>query len=465
MLVIISDTHLTDGTSGQTVQWGAFRAFREELSDLAYDASWRRDGSYKPIEELHLVLLGDILDVIRSTRWLVEYGKPSEVKPWSDLQSPLFSGKVMSITAEILKNNAESLATLKDLHSTITVPEATADGKAADAEWQPKGKNRRPVKVYIYYLVGNHDWFFHLSGEPYDRIRQTVVEAMGLENSSNMPFPHDPLEWDVIQQIYSDHQVFARHGDIFDPLNYEGDRNRSSLGDVIVVELVDRFSMTVREKMGDVLPRATIDGLKEIDNLRPTFIIPVWVDSLLKRTCPDTGLQMDVKRMWDRLVDDLLALDFVHKHQSFFHLFDSVDQLEWGLKFSKGVSRGNLSHLFSSIAAKFGDHESSYFPQAAAETAFKNRTARCFVYGHTHVYEMVPLDSVVVNNSFFDQIYINSGTWRPYHQLCWVHPEHEEFVKFQLMTYLGFFKGDECAGRRFEAWTGVLGARPSEDRL
>ena len=61
MLVIISDLHLTDGTSGETIRVGAFRAFRERLRDLVYDASWRADGKYKPLEELNLVLLGDIL--------------------------------------------------------------------------------------------------------------------------------------------------------------------------------------------------------------------------------------------------------------------------------------------------------------------------------------------------------------------------------------------------------------------
>ena len=47
-----------------------------------------------------------------------------------------------------------------------------------------------------------------------------------------------------------------------------------------------------------------------------------------------------------------------------------------------------------------------------------------------HVYEMVPLDSLVTGNNFFDQVYINSGTWRPYHWLSRIHPEQEEFVKF-----------------------------------
>ena len=36
MLVIFSDTHLTDGSSGQTVNSGAFRVFRERLCNLAW---------------------------------------------------------------------------------------------------------------------------------------------------------------------------------------------------------------------------------------------------------------------------------------------------------------------------------------------------------------------------------------------------------------------------------------------
>ncbi len=82
------------------------------------------------------------------------------------------------------------------------------------------------------------------------------------------------------------------------------------------------------------------------------------------------------------------------------------------------------------------------------------------MYGHTHVYEMVPLDSLLISDASFDQIYFNSGTWRPYHQLSRIDPELEEFVKFQLMTYLAFFKDGERGGRPFEVWTGVLGARP-----
>ena len=72
MLVIISDLHLTDGTSGQTIKENAFRIFSERVRDMALDASFRQDNTYRPVERIDILLLGDILDVIRSTDWLEE---------------------------------------------------------------------------------------------------------------------------------------------------------------------------------------------------------------------------------------------------------------------------------------------------------------------------------------------------------------------------------------------------------
>src|SRR5208337_3271385 len=97
MLVIVSDLHFTDGTSGETVRSGAFKLFRDALSDLAYGASWRANGKYRPVEDLHLILLGDVLDVIRSTQWLQVKGVPSGVRPWHDPQNPDFIDKVGAI--------------------------------------------------------------------------------------------------------------------------------------------------------------------------------------------------------------------------------------------------------------------------------------------------------------------------------------------------------------------------------
>lgn len=455
MLVIISDLHLTDGTSGETIRSGAFRVFRERLNDLAYDASWRADGKYKPIERVDLVLLGDILDLIRSTKWLAA----KHPRPWSDPQKPDFAEKFRAITEAILQKNAKSLAILKSFNDgkTITVPPATQDGKLVGVSRDPADKKRQPVAVHIHYLVGNHDWFYHLTGAAFDPIRQLVVEAMGLDNSPNEPFPHDPQESSVLGAVYREHQVFARHGDIFDPFNYEGDRDSSSLGDAIVVELLNRFPSEVRSSMGGELPKACIDGLKEIDNVRPLLIIPVWVDGLLRRTCSDLGQIKKVKDIWDSMADQFLNLDFVRKRDSATDLFDSVDKLEWALKFSRGVSLHTASRLLTWVKEKVGGKESPYYQNAFSERTFKNRTARYIVYGHTHHHEIVPLDSAHLNGKLLNQMYLNSGTWRRVHELAQLNPKDQEFMDYNVMTYLAFFKGDERGGRPFVAWSGALG--------
>lgn len=110
MIVIVSDLHLTDGSSGETIHAGAFAAFRESLRDMVYDASWRSDGKYRPLEECHVILLGDILDVIRSAKWLA-----GTVRPWSSSGDASFALRVSEITEAVLRNNQGSVAILKSL--------------------------------------------------------------------------------------------------------------------------------------------------------------------------------------------------------------------------------------------------------------------------------------------------------------------------------------------------------------
>jgi len=458
MLVIISDLHLTDGTSGETISAGAFRIFRARLSDMAYDASWRANGTYKPVETMDLILLGDIFDLIRSTKWLAD---ESTIRPWDDPTDPLFVDKVSQINAAILKNNADSLAVRRSLsrEQAITIPPATADGKPAKVSRNPDDPERVPVEVNIHYMVGNHDWFYHLPGPAYDKIRQSAVDAVGLTTPANAPFPHDPAESPLIEGLFDTHRVFARHGDIYDPYNYEEEhgRNASSLGDAVVVELLNRFPAEVTKRMGNRLPPACLNGLKELDNVRPVLVVPIWINGLLNRTCDDPEQIQQVKNIWDGLADDFLNLPFVRSRDATLDFFDGVDKLEWALKFSKGASFGTISQLVTWVKDKMGGTEFSYFQTAYTEPAFQNKTARFIVHGHTHHREIVPLDSADLGRARLDQMYLNSGTWRRVHELARFNPKEQEFMGYHEMTYFAFFKDDERKGRPFEVWSGTLG--------
>lgn len=128
MLVIISDLHLTDGTSGQIIKENAFRIFTERIRDMAFDASFRQNNTYRPIERIDILLLGDILDVIRSTAWLE---KGSKARPWSDQSNDAFIKKVQSISNAVLEHNEPSLVHLRNLsqHNGLTLPPSNDTGK------------------------------------------------------------------------------------------------------------------------------------------------------------------------------------------------------------------------------------------------------------------------------------------------------------------------------------------------
>lgn len=456
MLVVISDLHLTDGSSGATISPGAFEIFAEAVQDLAAGASWRVDGAYRPVDRIDVLLLGDVLDVIRSNRWLTK----KDVRPWSDPNRPEFVEMVTQITHGILRQNELSLNVLRRLstENAIDLPPADSLGRPAATH------DRVPVPVKIHYLVGNHDWFYRLPGPGYDLLRQTVVRHLGLANRHDKPFAHDPHESDEIIDVLRRHKVFARHGDVFDPFNFEGDRNTSSLGDAIVVELLNRFPTQMEQELGGDLPDATIAGLREIDNVRPLLLAPVWIDGLLERTCAFPELRKRVKVVWDRLAEQFLAMPFVRQRDS-WNPNDLVDGLQRVLKFSKRITVGWAADLLAFVNGIRGNVGESYSAHALAEQDFRNRRARHIVYGHTHWAETVPLDASYAEGFVLNQTYFNSGTWRRTHRQTVLAPSEHEFIPADVMTYLAFYQGDERKGRPYETWTGTLGISPAENLI
>ena len=365
MLVVISDLHLNDGTIGPAIQPGAFEIFAERLCDLAARASWRADGRYRPIERVDLLLLGDILDILQSRRW-----HDAGTRPWEDPQSPKVAETVGSIVDAILNENREAISVLRSLYGegAIHIPAATQSGDAVfDGE-------SHSVAVRTFYMVGNHDWPLHLSGTRYDLIRQKLANQIGLANSVSAPFPHDPLESDDLLQVLRRHRVIARHGDIYDPLSFREDRDSSALCDAILIELFGRFLLELQGGFGHDLPSATLDGLRELDRIRPLLAVPLWIDGLLNRTNLDKALNKHIRRTWDQLVDELLQLPLV-REQDTSSPFSLVDGLERALKFGKALPTGWMAQTTQWLQRLRGVDVDSYAPHARLEEDFRNRRA------------------------------------------------------------------------------------------
>jgi UDP-2,3-diacylglucosamine pyrophosphatase LpxH len=453
MLAIISDLHLTDGTSGSTISPGAFALLSERLTDLAFGASQRRDGGYRPIERVDLLLLGDVLDVIRSSRWL-----EGRVRPWDDPASPAFVDTVSRITADILRHNQEAMTEFRKLaEQGVAIPDAMRDGR-------PAARELINIPVRIHYMVGNHDWFFHLPGESYHRIRRQIAGSMGLATPPDAPFPHEAWENNELLQTMRRHKVFARHGDVYDPFNYEGDRNASSLGDVVVIELLNRFGAQVHRELGNDLPESALAGIREIDNIRPLLLVPVWIDGLLERSCPQPAVRKQVKKVWDALADEFLEQPFVRNRDTWCPV-DIVDGLQKALKFTRRLSVGWASWVAQWMWQLRGADSSSFYQHALSEQDFRNRRAKHIVYGHTHYAETVPLDASFAEGYVLHQAYFNSGTWRRVYDQTQFAPSEHEFIPADTLTYLAFFKDDERRGRPYETWSGTLGIAPQTPNL
>lgn len=453
MLVILSDLHLNDGTTGPTLSPGAMSLFAERLAEMALAASWRADGAYRPIERIDLVLLGDVLDLIHSARWA---HRPT-VRPWSDPHATDFVDQIGRITGDILAQNQESIATLRGLSADgaiVVPPMLRAARPAASGDGQP-------VSVRIYYMVGNHDWFFHLPGPSYDALRQTLVEQMGLANRADRPLPHDIFELDDLLLSMRRHKVTARHGDIHDPLCFEGDRDASSLGDVLTIELVDRFVSEADRLLGADLPDPTVLALREIDAIRPILLVPAWLEGVLERTCPAPSVRKRARLLWDRLVDDLLASEFIRRQHA-MNSAELIDGLAQSLKFGKRLSSGWTSVTLPWLRKIRGAAGDSYCSHALAEQDFRNRRAKHVVYGHTHAAELVPLEASHAEGYVLDQTYFNVGTWRRAYRPMLFSPGENEFVALDQMSYLTFYQSDERKGRPLEMWTGTLGHSPAD---
>jgi len=453
MLVIISDLHLGDGTTADSIAPSAFQLFASRLREAAYFASIRRDGKYRPIEQLDIVLLGDILDPLHSTLWLdTQPGAANFARPWSEFTGPHFASKLAQTTQAIIDVNKEPFDILRRCANgeTILLPPANQRGEPDE-----DSKERIPLKAHLHYMVGNHDWYYHLEGSIFDNIRKNIITTLGLSNPFNL-FPHESKEYPSLDEILNSYKVFVRHGDCFDNFNFnrEKGRDHGTLGDVFAMEVLNRYPVEVQKRYGNELPKGIIDGLRRLTNVRPALATPLWISGQIKRHAGNDALEVKLKEVWDDICDEFLQLPVVREEDKAFK-FDMVDALQVAIKITKGTSFGTINDIVAWVRSKLSEGERSFAEQALQEPAFLNNTARFIVYGHTHQHEIIALDSDGEPPNQNNQIYINSGTWHSYFDLAIKDPGQQKFVPHQTLTYLTFYKDDEREGRLFETWSGA----------
>ena len=451
MLVVISDLHLTDGSSGETISADAFKTFYDDLKVLIKLACEQKTDSgkaFKAIERCDIVLNGDVLDVIRSGKWREK--SSLKLKPWSNTDSAEFIKIVSDITEAILVHNDEALEHLRQMSKGVVIE----DDQGGEVT----------IAVNLHYMVGNHDWFYHLADAGLNKTRQLIIEKMGLSNSADIIFPHtvDELHDSELEQLCLQHRVYIQHGDIHDQLNYvkEHGRNYSSLGDAIVVLLLNAFPELVEDKLHDDKNEELILKLKEFDNVRPLYEAPAWLRSALKQHA--TPKQSDiVVQAWRDSIREMTAEPFV---KSARRRLSISERIKFCIQFE--LSRYLPLNTFVAIASFLGGllpkHEKVYLEAAENEPWLYPQNGEAakadyVTYGHTHLELLYPIDEVKENGKIRDKLYLNSGTWRVVHVRTQKNKKQYEYNRHHVMTYLAFYQGNERGGRPFESWSGRLG--------
>ncbi len=208
MLVVISDVHMTDRGTGSPVSDGELSGFVREIETLE-----------PRNEKLTLLLLGDIIDFLRSEEWGTLWEKENGAAPWSSLGRG-FEGFEGSVQEERLLKIAEGVER--------RYPEFSAALRRL--------KNERNAS--IRYLVGNHDYMLQLS----PTLRRRVVEFLSLDQDAGDEFPieHDDLKLGV----------FAEHGNRHDATNWhQRDAGLWAIGDAVVLRIVNEFGAMARKQL------------------------------------------------------------------------------------------------------------------------------------------------------------------------------------------------------------------------
>lgn len=449
MLIIASDIHLGDGTCARSIAPNAFFLLSQRLRELAFNASFQEDGGYHPVEEINLVLMGDILDPLHSTRWFSDPG----IRPWSDPSTKGYVDKLREVTRAIFDENQAACAVLKSLASgeVIRLPSAVNDKPDFSAQEQIY------PQVYIHYMAGNHDWYYHLPGKEFDQIRLEIIDRLGLCNPESN-FPWEASEHPALEDIFKKHKVYGQHGDKYDRFNFDVDkgRNAGSLGDFFTMEVINRFPAAVMEELGEEIPGSMLELLRQLTNVRPILAAPLWISSCIEQYSESKALMGKLKSIWDRITDEFLDSEFIRKQNKPFK-FDTVDAMKLIIKFTNKASFQTIDDVIIWMRAQFWEDGLSYSAHALKEAAFLDQSAKYIVYGHTHKNEIIPLDVNIRNPEVDRQIYFNSGTWHSFHDLAIRTPEAHKFIHYQAMTYLTFYTEKEAGSRSFESWSGVIG--------
>lgn len=143
MIVVTANWAIPDGSVAAPPRAGLFPRLFEDLRRIALRAGFRRDGRYRPLERIQLVLAGDTFDGLVSGRWL------GTARPWERRRA------AAAIHEEVLRH-AWRHAT-RPVAAVSRLARRGVSMPAADRFGRPVLAVRVTVPVGVVVLLGDRD--------------------------------------------------------------------------------------------------------------------------------------------------------------------------------------------------------------------------------------------------------------------------------------------------------------------
>lgn len=426
MIIVMSDLHFAESTSlsigehhfNYNLPPEVYRAFFNEILEFI---------RYVNIQDIDLVLAGDIFEITRSALWQKDHLRPyahnDEVSEGSELE-----GRVNEIMDAIAAD--PRVAATLEIFRNLTI------------------QMRRPVR--IHFIPGNHDRLLNASR----RVRNRTRSFLG------MPPSDLPFENQYLHQTNGKTQVLIRHGHEYDPANFGGDvrtwneiptlidksfYDRPSFGDIITTEIAAKLPILFKQYyteeviLKDLELSAMFQRLIDFDNVRPS-------NALINFLFSTPGLSM--KEVWRliepafvRMLDDLAFYPEIGKQIISFGGMKgfSAASLKALLKtrlWRRGLPFWMVKTLLSPVSRKSKIDDQSQIILKEECLRKENSPVRCIVSGHTHN----PLVQLMKVEKGIETYHINTGTFR---NVIATTPDLRDFGRLRSKARVLIFKDGE----------------------
>lgn len=412
MMVIVSDWHLSDGTSGTYLSPALIEGFVRDIREAI-----RRDG----ISRLILVLNGDTIDLLRSLKW--HEAAESDVhppRPWGD---------------GIIRGTAQYAKVEKLLHSILDGIEKTYGGVLQELRALPDALTGPNKEFKVVYIAGNHEWVANVFPSVARRIAHLFKVDPQWFRNDEFPYSIDFSSTHFTGFIYP---VFVRHGHCYDAFNTTGipEKNIPSVGNVFDIEVICGLLWNIRKLMGESAKTAAADmflkALQDADHVRPEPDASAYINWILSWPSLDP-----IRKQVEKATR--IALNRARKAFNAAPVVSSIDWWIWPPSLDKVRVFLWMSHINLDWASRLGkklDWGIDWTKCAASEKVAREGHVNYIVYGHTHRHDVCH----VANKRGDIVLYFNTGTWR---KVFFRVPNHSAFTSQCTLTHLYFFDEQE----------------------